>query len=788
MYFNILKRDLKRKKTMNIILLLFAILASMFVSSGLNNVVSVMNGTDYYLDIAGVGDYMVITQNSFSNVEDILKESSKVISYKKEDCYWGTKEEIRINGANVSLKRNTILFHKIFENGIKFYDDDNAELKKVNVGETYVTAGFLEDNELSVGDCVEIDYHGIKKTYTIAGEIKDAFLGSDMMGNTRFIISDEDYDEYENSNSEELAYYKGSLFYVNTNDIKSVSVELSDAEGIIFTGDRSMIKLTYVMEMIIAMIVLVLSICLCIVSFVLLKFVISFTINEEYREIGVMKAIGIRNFKIRSIYMTKYCAMAFVGGILGFFFGIPFGRILIDSISKKMVLSNDYGIMINIIGTVIVILIMSGFAYLCTSKVKKLTPVDAIRNGSTGETYGKKSFFSLKKSKFGNAFSMALNDLLSSPKRFLTIIITFFICSVFVFGLVEVADTMKSDSLITTFGKKSDVYINSDKFIGIELLSESGNIELPKKVKSTEDDLKELNMPGKVNCEIWYKYKVSFDNRDFSLCCQQNKYAKTFDYEYTEGSAPLNSGEIAITKQIAEMIGAKIGDTVTIDFVSEKKECIVTGYFQTMNQLGSVIRLHESAPTAMEYASSIMAFQIDFDDAPDNETVNNRIEKLKTFYETEDICNASDYCIESTGVAETMDMVRLLLLIITGIVVILVTLLIESSMISDEKSQIALLKAIGFKDRFIIRWQVIRIMIVGSLAEILAILLTHPVTELWCNPIWRMMGAYNVKYYFNPVSLLLIYPGIILAITYIAARLTAGFTKKITCNDVGNVE
>ena len=38
MYLNILKKDLKRKKTMNMILLVFIILATMFVASGLNNV------------------------------------------------------------------------------------------------------------------------------------------------------------------------------------------------------------------------------------------------------------------------------------------------------------------------------------------------------------------------------------------------------------------------------------------------------------------------------------------------------------------------------------------------------------------------------------------------------------------------------------------------------------------------------------------------------------------------------------------------------------------------------
>ena len=48
MYWNILKRDIRRKKTMNVILLLFTILAAVFVASGLNNVFTVMNGKEYF--------------------------------------------------------------------------------------------------------------------------------------------------------------------------------------------------------------------------------------------------------------------------------------------------------------------------------------------------------------------------------------------------------------------------------------------------------------------------------------------------------------------------------------------------------------------------------------------------------------------------------------------------------------------------------------------------------------------------------------------------------------------
>ena len=75
MFFRILKKDFKRKKTMNVILWLFVILAAMFVASGINNVVTVMNGTDYYLDKAGIGDYVVITmgENCLGALDEALE-------------------------------------------------------------------------------------------------------------------------------------------------------------------------------------------------------------------------------------------------------------------------------------------------------------------------------------------------------------------------------------------------------------------------------------------------------------------------------------------------------------------------------------------------------------------------------------------------------------------------------------------------------------------------------------------------------------------------------------------
>ena len=49
MFWRILKKDLKRKKTMNIILLLFVILCSMLAAASVNNIVAVTGGIEHFM-------------------------------------------------------------------------------------------------------------------------------------------------------------------------------------------------------------------------------------------------------------------------------------------------------------------------------------------------------------------------------------------------------------------------------------------------------------------------------------------------------------------------------------------------------------------------------------------------------------------------------------------------------------------------------------------------------------------------------------------------------------------
>ena len=791
MFFRILKKDLKRKKTMNIILFAFILLATMFVSSGLSNVAAVMNGTDYFLKKAGVGDYVVIMMGTDTDdpIRDILKKQEDVKEYRKENVVFGNKADLTDTKGKALEARNATVYQAIEDSSLKFFDSKNEKITSIEPGHAYATGDFMQKNDLQPGDKIMITYGNVKLFVILDGEAKDALLGSSMMGNNRFLLSKQDEGKLAEDTAEGVQ--QGKIYYI---DLKSGADEsklasmVSGEEGVTFSGTHSMIKMCYLIDMIVAFLMLVLSVCMMLVSFIVLKFSITFTISGEFREIGVLKAIGIKSTNIRGLYMAKYLIPAIAGAIGGFICSIPFSNMMLESVSRNMVLGggNSY-YALELAGAFIVVAAILLFAFRCTKLVKKLSPIDAIRSGQTGERYNRKSPLRLGKSRGSTSRFLAINDVLSAPRRYATIIITFFICTVLVLLLVNTTSTMRSDSLVTTLASRSDLYY-TDLTEMMGSMTADGRQRVENYLRDTEKLLAENDMPAKVISEVQYKYRVSAGGKDYSIVCLQGIHTKASDYEYTEGLVPQNANEIAITPTIAKMTGAKIGDTVTIDYGTEKRECIVVAYFQSMNQLGAVIRLHEDAPTDFAHISSMAAYQINFSDDPSASEIENRKEKIKKLFDNEDVMNAAEYCDDSMNCASAMEAVQYLFLGITLIVVVLICVLMERSFISDEKSQIAILKATGFSDQRIIRWHTARFGFVTLIAVLLAAICSVPVTHLVDGPIYSMLGVSKLSYVIDPWKIFLIYPGIVFLMTLAASGLTALHIRGIKSSDISNIE
>lgn len=789
MYLNILKKDLKRKKAMNIILLVFIILATMFVSSSVNNIINVTTALDNYFEMANVPDYLVVTMNKTLavDVDETLSSAGAVDSYTKESILYLAPDNFIYEDENIVAAGGTNLVQSDIR--LNYFLSDGSILEIVEPGEFYMTESTADTIGVDVGDKLTIELNGVSREFVLAGKIKDALFGSNQMSFTRYIISEEEFDYFlSEENTEE--FYGGTLVYIYSSDVETAITQIKPLrDNSILTMDRAFMEFTYIFDMIVVGILLVVSIILIIIAFVVLRFTISFTLSEEFREIGVMKAIGISNFKIRGLYLVKYMGLSVIGAAIGLALSFPFGEMLMSASSQTIIIGNQSPILVNILCAVLVIAVILLFCYGCTGSVKKMTPIDAIRNGQTGERFRKKSLMSLAKSKLSMTPFLALNDIVSSPKRYSIISLTFFLCLSLLLMLSATVSTMNSGSLSTTFGwADCDIYLDSK--MTIECMFEGGHEKLKKHLDEMEQTLAENGIPAKCYEEMMFNLPVVFGENESNISIYQGTGTTMDMYEYTAGTAPQNTDEIAITRISAEQLNANIGDTVTIKTIDGDKEYIISAFFQSMNMQGGGIRLHSDEDINYVQAQGAVGTQIMFTDNPDRKEIEGRIEEIqRIFPDYEDIETCAEATADMLGVTGTLDTVKSLVCMLTIVLSALITVLMERSFIAKEQGEIALMKAIGTRNGKIYAYHALRFLFVGIIAVIMGEIFAIPLTHLCIDPIFKMMGMeLAVDYIINPVEMYLIFPLVILVTTTISAFLTSLYTRKIKSSDTANIE
>lgn len=789
MYKNILKKDIKRKKSMNIILLIFITLSVMFVSSSANNLLSVTNALDNYIEISNVPDYFVMTKDAYQSgkgVTDLIKDLDCVKSYKTNDCIYTPLNAIRYKGKEIDMKNQGIMI-PFDKSPLNYFDSNNNKITEINKGEIYLKNSIMSNNNIKIGDKIALSIDNVSVDFTVKGSIKDAIFGSEMMGNSVFAMHKSDYEQFKKADS--FMMRQGKMIYIDTTDTEAVAGALADDPTIVFCDGKDLIKTAYIMDMIIAGMLLVVSVFLIAVAFVILRFTISFTLSEEYREIGIMKAIGIKNSKIRGLYMVKYFAMSIVGAIIGFLCGIPFGNMLLMQASENIVIASYNSLLINAVCSLAVVIVVMLFCYGCTRKVKKLTPIDAIRNGQTGERFKKKSLIKLHKSHLRPIPFMAVNDILSGLKRFSIVAVSFFIGILMITIPLNTMTTLKSDKLVSWFSmKQSDVYLD-DKTMEDKYIAPDGRQKIKDHLKSIEDKLDDNGIKAKCGMESIFRLTIEKGDYKIKSLAFQGTGTSANDYTYLEGTAPINKNEVAITYVNANKLHAKIGDTVKITTIDGTAEYIITAIYQSMNNMGEGIRLNENAELDYTQSFGFFAYQINYTDNPTDQEKSERIELIKDLYPDYEVYTGGGYVDDMIGgVAGYMSGVVYLILTVVIIINILVAVLMAKSFFTKEKGEIAMMKAVGFSNNAIILKQTLRMAIVMIIATIIAVLLADPVGHLAVGGIFQIMGAKTIIFDVNILQTYIIYPVIVLVCTILSVFIVSQQVRRVSSSEINSIE
>ena len=142
-----------------------------------------------------------------------------------------------------------------------------------------------------------------------------------------------------------------------------------------------------------------------------------------------------------------------------------------------------------------------------------------------------------------------------------------------------------------------------------------------------------------------------------------------------------------------------------------------------------------------------------------------------------------------TGISDTLNTIKYMMIVLTVIVTAMITVLMERSFISKEKSEIALMKAIGISDGSIIAQHTLRFVIVSIAACILSSIVLMPLSDLLMNRVCLLIGdVAGMNCTFNGAEVFAAAPALLITMTVISAWLTALYTKTITSSDTAALE
>lgn len=791
MFLRILQKDLKRKRTMNMILLLFIILASMFLASSVDNLAAVSGAIDHFLDMAKVPDSIAIAllDGEQDGIADFLKEQKWALESEVTDGFNLINENVAVTNCQADPERtgyertNTLFIQKIPQNFMKVFTEEN-EMLVLAPGEIAFPKVEADKNDLQVGDSVCVRIGDVEQEFRIAAIVKDAVFGSPMMGFKRLFIGEEDFARYENQDG----IVRTRIYSIVYADQEKFKQEWKEQNFSVISGieGKGVIRLCYIMDMLIAGVLIVASICLILLAFLVLRFTIVFTLQEDYKEIGIMKAIGMRDMGIKGLYLIKYFALAVTGALIGLVFSVPFGRaILKRAVVNIVVEQTQQHFIIHIVCAAAVVGIVLLFCYMSTNRLKKISALEAIRSGSAGERYHAKSPLKLwKQAGMRPFFYLAVNDILSSLRRFGVLLMTFCLGILLILLPLSAANTLKSDGVIWEFGlSPSDVYLDTGR--GETYVTDMDLMF--RDMEKIEQTLAEKGMKAVTGADMGYMIPCYAEDPEDSVTCYTLQAVGNWDRHYAllSGREPELANEVILTEITAGELGVGIGDTVHFLMKDRPEEFMVTGTYQSMMNMGQGFRVSRSAEMDPDYAGGIMCIQVEIEDM-ESEEACKKLAEIFPDYRIMDVRGFLDSMIG--GIIGQID--RLVYFIVGIVLVIngLITVLLMKTIMSRERGEIALLKSMGFVDRSLQAWQTVRVLLMLAASMLLGTFLSFLLAPCVIGPIFAMMGATSIELVMGSVEVYVFYPLLLFFVTGVTAFICSGGVKRVDMKEVNEGE
>ena len=778
MFLKILKRDLKRKKAMNIVLFILIVLASTLAASSTNLMYSTTTAVDSFISKSKVADLNATIASTPKNdkmIEEWANSVPVIDTHYSEGQIGVSSNNIIVPDGSKSISANAFISLSTLPRDVNLIFGQNNESFTLQDGEIGLPINIKNTTGIKLGDQLTIEVEGISKIFTVKEFFKDALMGSDLMGVKRLMISQNDYDEIKQRVPEETEIRLWS-FVKNTKENESdISTEFSNSNILsIFDIDKTLVELTFMTDRIMSAILFIVSLFLIFIAFLTLRFTIISTIQDDYKEIGVMKAIGFTNASVRRLYLTKYFGLSVIGGAIGLGISLPLTRMMSLRVSEYIIVPvGNTSMIISFLSTITIVVITLLFCSMCMRKINKASPIDAIRQGYNGERFKASRKISLHKSRvLPSSLFLAISDVLNQLKGYTTLILTFILSTVIIIIPINLANTIITPKFISYFGTtQADFYFYSVADIG-----ESQVPEILTEMDLLEQEFRDKNFDITLSVDYFINTKYIPDNGEVGKrIIGMKSESKTNQNDYLDGVAPKLANEIAITGIMSEKYNKNIGDSIVFEIDGKKQTFLISGTHQTISNEGNMVRLSDDYKPVNVVGYQFMGnIKASADEKP--QIIENMKEKLDHL----NIESAMDIIGDLTGgFMGQLKMIIVLIIAVVSLITFFITSLFVRLLITKEVQGIAIMKSLGFTNGLIRLWQSLRILILLVASIILGVFVANVLGERLVGMLFRLFGLTKFSMDIVPLQVYVWCPLLIVTVVLLAVYTSCGQIKKI---------
>lgn len=559
---------------------ILVLVSALCLFSALTMYASGVSTVEREMERLGFGDFTVWVSDQPESLEaeiDNLWDVGKVTFQPLIFSGYEIKGMYSDNEGQLIVYDGSVSYRFITENGIE------QPVPEILPGTIYISPAMQSVFDVKVGDEIQFELsrsNGIK-SFVVAGFFEDAFMGSSMIDMKSFLICSADHAEMQEvvaaATDVDVLARNGAMLHI----FQSRDSQLPEKDFHSLIQSATAISLytefTYRKESILSYMLLLqnilsgfmaaFSLVLLVICFVVTGHSLSAVVEQDKRDMAVLKTMGLSGSWLRGLYLALYGSTVLSGLLLGLIFAFPITKMLAQGMISSTGMLIDIKFPIRWILPVLLILPVMFFCFLYakTKRILAIAPMQTIRETSGG----RKIRSALRKGSL--SMDIALRELRSGRTKYVAL----WVISVFLTVFLSMIGRMG-----TWLGPNGEGLMNTFSVAGHDLGVQPFNESVPM------DEIERVinwYSPVRETYELAME-SVTVDGQEYTAnVLNDTKWFHVLSGKVCDGNS------ILVTDTVADELGLDLGDTVKVAANGRVESYTVSGIYQCANGMGNNI-------------------------------------------------------------------------------------------------------------------------------------------------------------------------------------------------------